>query len=150
MVFDHLHEQARYRGLHPGLDRAFDYVLTFDPTTPDGKYELDGPRLVAMPQSYATKPVAEKKYEAHRRFIDLQFIVAGEEVIYHSPLDRLALTEAYRPEKDCAFYSGEDSQALVMKAGDFAIFFPPDGHKPGCVWREVSGIRKVVVKIAVD
>lgn len=149
MIFDHLREQARYRALHPGLDRAFNYVRTFDPATPDGKYELDGSRLVAMPQSYVTKPASEKKYEAHERFIDLQFIVAGTEAIYHAPLERLTLTDAYRPEKDCAFYSGEDAQALVMRAGDFSILFPHDGHKPGCTWQSEGTIRKIVVKIAI-
>lgn len=148
MIYDHLRNQSLYRGTHPGLDRAFDYVRTFDPATPDGKYELEG-GLVAMPQSYATKPAADKKYEAHERFIDLQFIVAGEEIIYHSPLERLALTDPYRPEKDCAFYSGDDAQALVMRAGDFSILFPQDGHKPGCQLRGASAIRKIVVKIPV-
>lgn len=149
MIYDHLREQRLYRAVHPGLDMAFDYLLKFDPQTVDGKYELAGDRVFAMVQSYVTKAAADKKYEAHLRYIDLQFIVSGEEIIYHTPLDRLTLTDDYNEAKDYALYRGEDSQALNLRAGDFSILFPHDGHKPGCTWQQEQTIKKVVVKIAV-
>ena len=149
MIYDHLRNERFYRQTHSGLELAFDYLRDFDPQTADGKYELAGDRVFAMVQSYTTKPAAEKRYEAHLRYVDLQYVVAGEEILYHAPLDRLTLTDPHDAAKDCAFYSGEDTQALILKPGDFSILFPQDGHKPGCAWKQPGPVKKVVFKIAV-
>ena len=149
MIYDQLQNERYYRHVHPGLDLAFDYLLSFDPKTEDGKYELEGDRVFAMVQSYLTKPAVEKRYEAHQRYVDLQYMVSGEEVLYHFPLERLTLADPHNEAKDCAFYHGEDSQALILKPGDFSILFPQDGHKPGCVGNQPGVVKKVVLKIAV-
>ena len=71
MIYDHISQQARYRGVHPGMEQAFDYLLKFDPATPDGKYPVDGERIFAMVQSYTTSPATQRKYEAHKKYIEI-------------------------------------------------------------------------------
>lgn len=149
MIYDQIGKQSLYRNLHPGFPAAFDYLLSFDPATPDGRVELQGDRLFALVQTYDTTPADQKTYEAHRRYIDLQYVVAGQEIIYHVPLPHLQEATPYIAEKDVARYKGQDEQALVMRAGDFSILFPHDGHKPNCVYRDKETVRKVVLKIAV-
>ena len=74
-------------------------------------------------------------------------MAAGAEIIQFSPLDRLRETKPYSSENDAALYSGTDDCPLFMRAGDFAVLFPQDGHKPGCLWRDAAPVRKVVIKV---
>lgn len=147
MIFDHIREQSRYRACHPRLDRAFDFVLGFNPGMPDGKVEIEGGDLFALVQTYPTLPAEEKKCESHRAYVDLQYLVAGQEVIHHAPADGLSVAEPYSEDKDVIFYAGGEGQALILQPGSFAVFFPQDAHKPGCLHQAAGMVRKIVVKI---
>lgn len=149
MIYDHIDQQRRYRAVHPGLGAAFDYILNFDQSTPDGKYAIEGDRVFAMVQSYTTSPAPQRQYEAHKKYIDLQYVVSGEEIIYHLPLELLTETTPYNAEKDVAKYSGPNVQALIMRPGDFTILFPHDGHNPNCSNGSDRAMRKIVLKISV-
>ena len=149
MIYDQLPRQGLYRAVHPLLPQAFDYLLGFDTGIPDGKYELKGDKLFALVQSYETAAETSKKFEAHRNYIDLQYLAAGEEIIYHTPLETLGEVQAYNGEKDFALYEGQPEQPLVMRPASFAILFPRDGHKPGCHFTGPAKVRKVVLKIRV-
>lgn len=141
-----------YEKLHPLFAAAFAYLRTFDPETPDGKVVLDRDQLFALPQRYETEPAARRRFEAHRKYIDIQYILSGEEVIEHAPIEWLPeVTEAYSDERDVMFF--RDSVACsrtLLRAGDFAIYFPADGHKPCCQsGANPTHVRKIVMKIAV-
>ena len=143
---------AAYERLHPPFAPAFDYLRTFDPATPDSKVVLEPEKLFALPQRYDTAPAATKRFEAHRRFIDIQFILEGEEIIEHAPIERLPdVTEPYTAERDLMFFRDPAAcSCTLLRAGDFAIYFPADGHKPGCqAGAAPSAVRKIVMKIAV-
>ena len=90
MIVDALANAGRYRPLHPRLAAAFDYLAAFDPAKPDGKYPIDGDAVYALVQSYATRPAAEKKWESHRRYLDVQYVVSGRERITVAPIGALA------------------------------------------------------------
>ena len=149
MIYDHLDQQARYRNCHPGLALAFDYIKGFDPQTPDGRVELDGDNVFAIVQGYETSPASERKFESHLKYVDLQYMISGEEIIYHSPLGSLTETIPYDKERDLIFYSGPAEQALLMTPGTFTVLFPHDGHMPGCSLKKDIEIRKIVVKLRV-
>jgi biofilm protein TabA len=147
MIFDHLSHQALSRNAHPNLGPAFDYLLNFDPATPVGKYQIDGDKIFALVQEYSTVAADEKAFESHRRVLDVQYLVEGEEVIYHSPLDRLQVTTEYQEDDDYALYSGPRDQALILRPGFWAVFFPQDAHMPCCASGAPAPARKVVVKV---
>jgi len=117
-----------------------------------GRYEL-GDGVYAMVQSYETKKREDAKYEAHRRYIDVQLILDGEEIIAVEPLSVMhqqTCLMAYDAEKDAELYAenmeGTDYQ---LGKGDFLIFMPEDGHMPGLCVQEPITIKKVVIKIPV-
>ena len=149
MIVDALANAALYRGVHPRLAAAFDYLAAFDPSTPDGRYPIDDDRAYALVQMYATRPAAEKKWESHRRYLDVQYIVAGRERITVAPSDALAGATEYNDAKDVTNYAGPSGEAgtLLVEGGQFAIFFPQDGHQPGVAAGESGEVRKVVVKV---
>lgn len=152
MFKDTLTNARLYADKHPLFGAAFDYLRNFDPSTSDGKYVLEEGRLVAMPQSYETGPVEQKKFEAHRKFIDIQYMVSGEEKMLVRPLDSgLTMVQDYLPEKDVLFFKVPEGATDYQeyRAGDFGIFYPEDVHQPGCQLAGPAKVRKVVMKVAV-
>lgn len=163
MIYDHISHQQLYRTVAPGLEKAFDYLLNFDESTPDGRYELEGEALVAMVQTYDTQPAAEKRYESHERYLDVQYIVSGEEILYHTPVGRLEISIPYSQAKDVMFFADPpaatpeaaanawENPALLMRPGDFCVLYPQDGHKPGCTppGAQPCTVRKIVMKVQV-
>ncbi len=149
MIVDALTNADLYRSVHPRLAAAFDYLRAFDPATPDGRHAIDEDRVYAQVQTYATKPAAEKKWESHRRYADIQYIVAGREVITYAHVSQLDGGTPYNEAKDVVNYAGPTGGAstLRLEAGQWAIFFPDDGHQPGVAVEGSEEVRKVVMKV---
>ncbi|HRR33493.1 MAG TPA: YhcH/YjgK/YiaL family protein [Kiritimatiellia bacterium] len=150
MVVDTLENCSRYENLHPRFKAAFDFLR--NPTVHTltaGRTDIEGDALFAIVQDYETKPVSEGKLEAHRKYIDIQFVADGEELMGYAPLGRPKVVAAYDADKDVAFYEGESWFTLVRK-GMFAIFFPLDAHLPSRHTGTPSRVKKVVLKIAVS
>lgn len=147
MIADNIQNRRLYESAHPLFSQAFDFIASYlaEPK-PVGKYELLGDALFAMVQSYPAK--AEGRMEAHNKYIDLQFVVSGEEQILWAQRDGLAVTEDLGEGKDALFLTdGDRPAALTLRAGDFAIFYPTDAHKPGLATATPSDVVKIVVKI---
>lgn len=151
MILDNLSQWHRYATLGSRFEKAFRYLETITPATPVGRYELEGKDLYAMVSSYATRSTDQFRFEAHRRYADVQFIVAGRECILWAPLVSLpTVTEAYNAEKDFLFFAPPASYTpLNMGVGQFAVFFPEDGHAPGIEWGGMGEVLKVVLKVGV-
>ena len=147
MIFGKKEDLHLYRGLSKNLAKGIDFLLNFDTTQPEGKYEVDGENIYALVTIGNTKPAEKPIYEAHRRYIDLQYIVKGEEDTGYAPLANCSVTVPYDEKSDCLFLKGNGSEVKVS-TGDFYIAFPCDGHRPMCS-KNPGTIRKVIVKIAV-
>ena len=148
MILDCLPQWRRYATTLSGLAKAFEYLQTLDAGCPNGRYELDGDKVFALVQSYQSKPRAEGKWEAHCKYIDVQYIASGAERIGWTHVSRLTLTEPYDETKDIAFYKGT-GDFVTVPAGSFAILFPEDAHMPGIAVDTPSPVTKVVVKVRV-
>lgn len=150
MVIDTLDNSSLYEKLHPHFKAAFEFLRRPDTASkPDGRIELDGDKLFALVQSYATKPIQDGKLEAHKKYIDIQYVVEGEEFIGYAPLKSQPVAQPHDSAKDIAFYDGEAWFTLIRK-GMFAIFFPQDAHLPGRFTEKSSRVKKIVLKIAVS
>jgi YhcH/YjgK/YiaL family protein len=151
MILDSLPRWRRYASLNPLFPKAFAFLEEVTPAVADGRHEIDGDAVFALVQRYETR-LAAGQPEAHRRYVDVQFIVAGREVIQWAPLGSLTeVTKPYDDAKDAGFFA--DGGALVpirVAAGQFAILFPDDAHAPCCAWAGPEAVVKVVVKVAVS
>ena len=97
-----------------------------------------------------TKPVEECRWEAHRRHLDIQYVVSGEENVEWAPL-LLGKVEEDRPDDDVYFYAAESLAAgatIHHQAGRFSIFTPEDLHRPLLAPQDPASIRKAVVKVS--
>lgn len=146
MVLDRLDWASVYFPLSPGLRRALEHLQATDwSATGTGRHDIDGDALFAIVSDYQTRSSADVAWEAHRRYIDVQFVHSGVERIGHAPLAALTVT-GYDEARDLVTARG-DGGYVTVAAGMFAILWPQDAHRPGVTGRRRSVVRKVVLKV---
>jgi XTP/dITP diphosphohydrolase len=150
MILDHLQNAHLYESLHPLFNQAFDYLKNTDFTAlENGKYELAEDDLFAIVNSYNTEPREARKWEAHRKYIDIQYIVSGTEEMAVAPLHTMKIIQPYQQENDYALFDG-NGHTITVPAGFFTIFYPTDVHMPNLIHHQPSHVKKVVLKVRVE
>jgi YhcH/YjgK/YiaL family protein len=116
---------------------------------PAGRVDIDGDRMFALVQDYDTVPKAEKRPESHARYIDIQYVARGREAIGYAPLSGdNPVEENFFDSRDVQFFASvADESDLILGTGAYAVFYPTDIHRPGCIAGAPEKVRKVVVKI---
>jgi biofilm protein TabA len=134
------------------LQKAIDFLRRQDIRhLADGKVDIDGDRVFAIVQRYETMMTDIPVFEYHRKYIDVQYVVSGEEVIGWATVERMTITEAYDMDKDICFGTVLEGQwtPLLLRAGQLAVLYPEDGHAPKLAAGAPSPVMKIVVKVAV-
>lgn len=148
MIVDQLHRAERYVPILPGLAAALAFLRRADlAALPDGRHEIQGDDVYAIVSRYHIKLQNDGVWEAHRRYIDLQCMLAGCERIGYAPLDGLAAGE-YSRERDLVLATGQ-GDFITLAPGRFALLWPHDAHMPGVAATEPAPVHKVVIKLAV-
>jgi biofilm protein TabA len=151
VIIDTIEHISVCKGINPNLDLGLDFLLSAPSATlEEGRHQIDGDRVYAILSSYLTHEKDAEHFEAHRRYIDIQSLLSGSELIYWAPLRLLTETQAYSEERDFSSLEGAERSALTIGAGTFAIFFPQDAHKPGCMLGGAEKVKKIVIKARVD
>jgi YhcH/YjgK/YiaL family protein len=150
MIFDHLKNAHLYFALGERLTKAIQYLSQTDFTNVEpGKYEIDGENIFAIVQEYNTKPSSSAKWEAHKKYIDIQYMVSGKEKMGFTDSRKVIVLQEYHENKDIALYKGEGN-FLIADEGHFAIFYPTDIHMPQLALNIPKEVKKVVVKVRTD
>ncbi len=114
------------------------------------RYELDGDNIFALVNHYKTEPVSDRRPEKHFKYTDIQLLLEGSEKIGYGPLQpEYKETENKKDSNDIVFYEKVDNENFVtLNAGDMAIFFPWEVHRPNCQsGNKPTAVRKVVIKV---
>ncbi len=147
MITDVISRAATYAALGPAFQRAFAFIQRPDlGRLPAGRQEIDGDRVYALVQDYNTKRAEEGKWEAHRKYLDLQYVVSGGERFGFAPVGRMQ-AGPYDEAKDLERPAG-DGGFVEMQAGQFILLWPGEAHMPGMAIADPAPVRKIVVKIA--
>ena len=147
MIIDSLSNASLYMQLGENIRRAFEFLQSTNLNELElGKHVIDGEKVFALVQEYRPKPANVGKFEAHRRYWDLQYVAQGEEAMGWGRLADMEVTEEYSPERDVAFYRGPGT-FVTVPAGHFTIFSPQDVHMPGVETVRSGDVRKIVVKM---
>ncbi len=150
MILDVLENNARYSKLHPGFAKAFAFLESAQKELPPvGRYDLDGDAVYALVQQYDTIPAEDTKWEAHRKYIDIQFIHSGSEIISWDTIGNLPEGEEYNETKDAYLYKAAGKSPLELEAGSFAIFYPEDLHRPKELCHAACPVTKIVIKVRI-
>ncbi|MDD2762389.1 MAG: YhcH/YjgK/YiaL family protein [Opitutaceae bacterium] len=105
----------------------------------------------AVEMAYRTKSRSEGFFETHRRYIDVQVIVTGEELMEVAAAAGLAVTQDYDEASDFIKYADTGAASVLwMRPGDAAVFWPEDAHMPSLAVRHPALVRKTVIKVPVN
>ena len=148
MIKDSIKRAETYYNISENLKKGFEWIKNNDlKNMPDGRYEISD-EIYANLQSYQTKDNAP--YEAHRNYIDIQYMVDGEEVSGVTDYSNCSTIENYDKEKDIEFLKiNEKEKFYQIKEGEFFVFFPHDAHKPALKVQESKKVKKVIVKVGI-
>jgi len=147
MTVDTLDNAPLYFGLGDGIKKGLLYLAGTDFSKLEaGRHDIEGDQLYAMVQHYQTKPPGEGRWEAHRRYWDIQYVVKGIEQIHYANITHLSPGD-YDAGKDFLGLEGSGDQ-VTLHQGMFAILSPQDGHMPGMAKGQPVRVSKVVVKVA--
>ncbi|MFN8241318.1 MAG: YhcH/YjgK/YiaL family protein [Bacteroidales bacterium] len=133
-------------------DKAFNFLAgaRLD-TMSTGRHDIDGNNLYVSISDYNTKAREEARFEAHEKYIDIQYVASGTEFMGLAPAAAVdSVLQTYDPAKDIKFVRVTGSSEFKADPGRFFIFFPSDMHRPGLADGEKAMVRKVVVKVKVD
>ncbi len=150
MIYDNIKNYRNYLGINDSIDIALNSLVrtNFESLAP-GKYQISDDKIYALVQEYETK--TKTALEVHRKYIDIAYMISGEEKVLFSDILNCTNSHGYDDETDAEFF-GETflpAQQINMREGDFLIFFPNDGH--AYTKENVSTfIKKVVIKVALN
>ena len=133
-------------------DKAFEFMKNTDlDTLKPGKYELDGENVFISVTEGPTKLIENAKWEAHHKYLDIQYVIKGKEKMGIAPISTAKPIAEFDDKKDVGFYtsSAETEKYYVAKPGTFFIFFPSDAHRPSIKVKGCDTDKKLVVKIKV-
>ena len=171
MIYDHIKNIGLYKGISPALDTALEFIAGARLPMDNGTTLLPH-GVKAIVSEYVTRPVPElvegpaevtggasvgepagppKQYEAHLKYADVQFLLAGSEHLRCCPLEYLAPATDYDEAGDCRFYVDQPGSGVALRLGSgyFAVVFPDDAHIPQLAVGEPEEVKKVVVKVPV-
>ncbi|MCT8987834.1 YhcH/YjgK/YiaL family protein [Shewanella phaeophyticola] len=153
MIVDTLVNRHLYTQLNPRLATALAHLADTDFSQLEiGNYPLEGKDIFVIVHDYQTVPKHTAPFEVHQQYIDVQYVVSGEEEFGYLPLADQTPSKAYFADHDYANYDYEsnkqDAAFIPLKAGMFALFFPGDIHMPGTS-DTPQQVRKVVIKVRV-
>ncbi len=148
MIIDALKNSELAECLHPAFKLVFDYVKSHDLLqTAPGRIELDGGDVYINVVEPEGKDKSEAVLETHDEYIDIQFPLLGEETFaWKSRSDLTNIRGEYDMKDDIAFYTDEAAFCFTLHPGEFAVFFPHDGHAP-CIGR--GKMKKAIAKVKV-
>jgi biofilm protein TabA len=138
--------------LTPNMEAGINFLLNLGPDDlPVGRALIDGDNVYAEVQSYETVAGEATEFEAHSKYIDIQFVRRGEEIIAWASDRNITETTAYVDADDYRLGTAEADKVTQIRltTGQLAVFYPIDFHAPRRAAGTPSAVSKIVVKVAV-
>ena len=154
MVIDRIEHAAQYAGLGKGIATVLHWFMHYEDDGRDlpAKTVIDADNIFINGVNYTSEAKPQGQLEAHRKYIDVMYVVEGEEKFFYKPIAEVKnITMAYDAEKECALAAIDPDAAQVrFCAGHFLVFFPQDGHLAAQLWDNPVKVRKFIAKVAID
>lgn len=152
MIYDCKENLTQYKGISENLDRAIEYLLQTDFSGMDaGRYPICGDEVFVMVQTPATVERTNARWESHKNYIDIQFLIEGIEHICFQNTSALEVSQPYDPQKDVAFYRDNGEGFFVGLVPDsFVVCFPTDAHMALVCGDKPQPIKKAVLKVKIS
>ncbi len=151
MITDSLDHLKRYAV--PKADAILKFIAEHDCINlPDGEMEIEGRELFVRIMSYVPKPAIENRFEIHRIYADVQYVVNGTEIMQTARMKDLTPLTDYDSKGDYHFFKTSAATTdLIVQAGEFAVFYPNQPHRPSCLFEGYKGqVKKLVFKVKIN
>jgi YhcH/YjgK/YiaL family protein len=154
MILDYVRNTKLYENISPNLKLALNFIREKEKDIASmdaGKYELDGDKVtVTIKRGYSTKAEEECKWESHKRYIDIQYLFTGQEVIGYCPAWFLDVKTPYVEDRDVIIYhpTGKGTKLRILE-GAYVILFPDDAHMALQPYDTFTTNNKAVFKVKV-
>lgn len=150
MITDSLSHIGQYSSVSSRLKLAAQFLETRNcKALEPGKYEIDGDRVYALVQHYETKPQEKGLWEAHRQYLDVQYMAEGSEKLGYIPIGQAEVTRPYEQEGDYALFAAS-GDFFTLREGHFALFAPHDVHMPAIQVETAQSVKKIVIKVLIE
>ncbi len=153
-IFGTIHEIVKHIHFNKRIVEGLNYLTGLTPDSFSGlkegdsqKAALDGDRLFALSQIYRTKPLDQARFEGHRKYIDLQYVVEGFETIRSGCLLDCRPQGEYDEKNDVQFFTSGFFTPIALKAEMVCILYPEDIHAPGLILDNSGIVKKSVIKV---
>ena len=151
MIVTNLEHLAQQMAPSPALPKVIEFLRQVRPEAlKEGRVEIAGDQAYALVQLYETR-AGEPKFEAHRKYLDIQYMAEGDEVIGWAFIDRMAVDTTYNEAKDVCLghVPPAEMTPVRLSAGQMAVLYPSDAHAPKLAAGAPMAVKKIVVKVAV-
>ena len=147
MIFDKIANAGLYKGMHPNMDKAIDFMMTHDLTAlPLGKTPIDGDRVFINKMEATAAPAEGKLFEAHKKYLDIQIDLSGSEIIETGDKTHFCCTD-FSEEKDVGFADCPTVGSCTLGNGTFTVCMAGEPHKPGIATGADTALVKCVIKV---
>ncbi|MFA5341202.1 MAG: YhcH/YjgK/YiaL family protein [Clostridia bacterium] len=137
-------------GLDDKISKALEIMRCLNEKSPLGKVKISEDDFYYTVMEVQVNPLSEIKFEMHKKYIDIHYLIKGNEMIGVANGRKLGTLIPYEEEKDCAFCKdGNIVSTIAMEEGDFCVIYPYEAHKPGGMYNEFCKIKKAVFKIKI-
>lgn len=155
MIIGNLQNIKNEMSLYPsGLQAGLNFLLETDLFYLSlGEHEIQGKKIYAKIAEYETEPKEDRRPESHVKYVDIQYICSGEEMIASGLITEVGeVDEDCLRERDIIFYKSVAAETqIILTQGMFAVYFPWDVHRPNCnAGEQVANVRKILVKVRMD
>ena len=154
MIFESLEAAKLYYKNNQAMNLAFSSIEKFSATPfQKGTWSIDGENMYLAATEYGTTPLnAQSLMEAHRKYIDVMFLLEGQECIFCKPTEQLGhIVSSYSVEDDCLLAKVDaDATPNHFYQGQVAVLFPDDAHCPGCCIDSIRQVKKLICKVSCD
>lgn len=148
MIIDSVKNTKLYLGPGKRIEEAFIWFSKKGKEAEIGEHRIHGNKIFAIVSAYKTKSKNQAQWEAHKKYIDIHFVVNGTEKIGYANIYKLKIISPYNKTKDCTFLAGKGN-FFTLNKNNFGIFYPDDAHMPGISLGNIKKVKKVVIKVKV-
>ena len=148
MIIDSLENLSLYNSIPKNV---IDFIKGLSPEKEVGCYKIDD-RAYANIETYETKSIKDCKFEAHKKYVDIQMLLSGVEELDYISIKELTISDEYNESKDIMFFENpmKPVDRVILESGKFALIYPHEAHRPQIALYDKSiNVKKVVVKILV-
>jgi YhcH/YjgK/YiaL family protein len=150
MIIDKLENGKQYYSLGARLQKALQFLRDTNLAELEvGRYQIEDNDIYAMVSEYNSKPMEGVLWEAHKCYIDIQYIIKGSEKIGYTNVENMKTTVEYNESKDI-YFGTANGDFVTVQEGMFMILAPQDAHMPGICCEKPESVKKIVIKVLAD